>query len=188
MGLTAASAPGPAPTIAWNVCYRPYAYDVTEGRPRVLGVKRGTAMCAIAKHAASRPTPACHTAGPVHWLRGWERQRSSSTTRARSATSLDPQHGVIVMETWRQCIRSILRILIVWIVDDFSKPPCCTSVGRISCFCFVVAFCTLGWGEHKREAWRYLHQDNGTRWGCRPRREDQIRYEIVIICLDIRVS
>ena len=74
------------------------------------------------------------------------------------------------------------------IVDDLSKPPCCTSVGRISCFCFVVAFCTLGWGEHKREAWGYLHQDNGTRWGCRPRREDQIRYEIVIICLDIRVS
>ena len=45
--------------------------------------------------------------GPAHWLRGWERQRSSSTTRARSATSLDPQHGVVVMETWRQCIRSI---------------------------------------------------------------------------------
>ena len=44
-------------------CYRPYAYDVTEGRPRVLGVKRGTATCAIAKHAASGPTPACHTAG-----------------------------------------------------------------------------------------------------------------------------
>ena len=33
--------------------------------------------------------------------------RSASTTCARSATSLDPQHGVVVMETWRQCIRSI---------------------------------------------------------------------------------
>ena len=32
---------------------RPYAYDVTEGRPHVLGVKRGTVACAIAKHAAS---------------------------------------------------------------------------------------------------------------------------------------
>ena len=63
--------------------------------------------CAIAKHAASGPTPACHTTGPAHWLRGWERQRSSSTTCARSATSLDPQHGVVVMETWHQCIRSI---------------------------------------------------------------------------------
>ena len=44
-------------------CNRPYAYDVTEGRPRVLGVKRGTATCAIAMHAAKGPTPACHTAG-----------------------------------------------------------------------------------------------------------------------------
>ena len=32
---------------------------------------------------------------------------SSRTTRARSATSFDPQHGVVVMETWRQCIRSM---------------------------------------------------------------------------------
>ena len=46
--------------------------------------------------------------GPAHWLRGWAPTRSASTTRARSATSLDPQHGVVVMETWRQCIRSIL--------------------------------------------------------------------------------
>ena len=44
-------------------CNRHYAYDVTEGRPGALGVKRGTATCAIAKHAASGPTPACHTAG-----------------------------------------------------------------------------------------------------------------------------
>ena len=48
--------------------------------------------------------------GPAHWLRGWERQRSSSTTCACSATSLGPQHGVIVMETWRQCIRSIATV------------------------------------------------------------------------------
>ena len=41
---------------------RPYAYDITEGCPRVLWVKRGTATCAIAKHEASGPTPACHTA------------------------------------------------------------------------------------------------------------------------------
>ena len=46
--------------------------------------------------------------GPAHWLRGWAPMRSASTTRARSATSLDPQHGVVVMETWRQCIRSIV--------------------------------------------------------------------------------
>ena len=82
---------------------RPYAYDVTEGRPRMLGVKRGTATCAIAKHAASGPTPACHTAGLARaraltvGLRA--PTRSASTTRARSTTSLDPQHGVVVMET-----------------------------------------------------------------------------------------
>ena len=40
----------------------------------------------------------------------WEAERQCALpaqTRARSATSLDPQHGVVVMETWRQCIRSI---------------------------------------------------------------------------------
>ena len=67
------------------------------------------------------PSPSMKPAGqPLHaippggprpaQLRGWERQRSSSTTRARSPTSLDPQHGVVVMETWRQCIRSILQV------------------------------------------------------------------------------
>ena len=35
-----------------NTVNRPYAYDVTEGRPPALGVKRGTATCVIAKHAA----------------------------------------------------------------------------------------------------------------------------------------
>ena len=83
---------------------RPYAgYDVTEGRPRVLGVKRGTATCAIAKHAASGPTPACHTAGLAR-ARALTKRLSRQCAlpaqlRARSATSLDPQHGVIVMET-----------------------------------------------------------------------------------------
>ena len=54
-------------------------------------------------HAIPRGWP-----GPAHWLRGWAPMRSASTTRASSVTSLDPQHGVVVMETWRQCIlRSI---------------------------------------------------------------------------------
>ena len=75
------------------VLYRPYTYDVTEGRP---GVKRGTATCAIAKHAASGPNIPPGWPGPAHWLRGWAPMRSASTTRARSATSLDPQ-------TWRRC-------------------------------------------------------------------------------------
>ena len=79
--------------------YRPYAYDVTEGRPRMLGVKRDTVTCAIAKHAASGPTPACHTAGPARARTLTESANALSTARARSATSLDPQHGVVVMET-----------------------------------------------------------------------------------------
>ena len=82
--------------------------------------QKGAPACWGSNEALSRaPSPSMQPAGqplhaippgrpgPAHWLRGWERQRSSSTTRARSATSLDSQHGVVVMETWRQCIRSI---------------------------------------------------------------------------------
>ena len=96
---------------------RPYAYDVTEGRPRVLGVKRGMSRApSSSMQPASQPLHAIPPgrSGPTHWLRGSERQRSSSTTRARSATSLDPQHGVVVMEMWRQCIRSIDNPLLLW--------------------------------------------------------------------------
>ena len=62
---------------------RPYAYDVTKGPSRVLGVKRGTVPCAIAKHAASGPTPACHTAVPA---------RACALTEAESANALPAQH------------------------------------------------------------------------------------------------
>ena len=85
------------------VINRPYAYDVTEGRPRVLGVKRGTATCAIAKHAASGPTPACHTAGPARAHALTERlrapMRSASHNTCAQREVLTPQHGVVVMET-----------------------------------------------------------------------------------------
>ena len=45
---------------------RPYAYDVTEGRPAALGVKRNTATCVIAKHAArgGKPCKPHRRAGP----------------------------------------------------------------------------------------------------------------------------
>ena len=39
------------------------AYDVTEGRPAVLGVKLGNATCAFAKHAARGQHLHNHTAG-----------------------------------------------------------------------------------------------------------------------------
>ena len=70
--------------IKYILCNRPYAYDVTEGRPRVLGVKRSTATCAIAKHAASGPTPACHTAGPARARALTERlSANAQNTRAQ---------------------------------------------------------------------------------------------------------
>ena len=89
---------------------RPYAYDVTEGRPGALG-SNVALPCAPSPsmQPAGQPLHAIPPGwpGPAHWLRGWAPMRSASTTRARSATCLDPQHGVVVMETWRQCIRSI---------------------------------------------------------------------------------
>ena len=66
---------------------RPYAYDVTEGHPRVLGVKRSTVTCAIGKHAASGPTPACHTAGPARALT--ERLRAPTVCQHNTCTQRD---------------------------------------------------------------------------------------------------
>ena len=99
----------------WVIINRPYAYDVTEEHPRVLGVKRGTATCAIAKHAASGPTPACHTAGPAPGPRtDWEAESTNAlpaqhVRAARQVLTPNITHGVVVMETWRQCIRSIVN-------------------------------------------------------------------------------
>ena len=94
-----------------GVYSRPYAYDVTEGRPPRVGGQ--TRHCHVRyRQACSQRANPCmpyRRAGPgprTDW--GWAPMRSASTTRARSATSLDPQHGVVVMETWRQCIRSIV--------------------------------------------------------------------------------
>ena len=122
------------PNYVTNARNRPYAYDVTEGRPRVLGVKRGTATCAIAKHAAiGQPLHAIPPGWPgaAHWPRGWAPMRSASTTRARSVTSLDPQLGVVVLETWRQCIRSICICFVhpacKWAMLCIKK---CTSVSK----------------------------------------------------------
>ena len=96
--------------VAQCIHNRPYAYDVTEGRPRMLGSNEALSRApSPSMQPAGQPLHAIPLGwpGPAHWLRGWARQRSSSTTCARSATSLDPQHGVVVMETWHQCIRSI---------------------------------------------------------------------------------
>ena len=82
-----------------------------KGAPVVLGVKRGTPRApSPSMHSEGKPLHASPPSWPgcAHWLRGWAPMRSASKTCARSATSLDPQHGVVVMETWRQCIRSIV--------------------------------------------------------------------------------
>ena len=78
---------------------RPYAYDVTEGRPAALGVKRGTATCAIAKHAARGPTPACHIAGLARARALTERLSANALCQHNTCAQLDPQHGVVAMET-----------------------------------------------------------------------------------------
>ena len=87
-------------TFTLSLMNRPYAYDVTEGRPRVLGVKRGTATCAIAKHAASGPTGPCmpYRRASPRPRTDWE---SASTTRARSAKSWPP--------TWRRCYGDVMH-------------------------------------------------------------------------------
>ena len=78
--------------------------------------QKGAPACWGSNEALPRaPSPSMQPAGqPLHAIPpGWPGpapMRSASTTHARSATSLDPQHGVVVMETWRQCIRSILLI------------------------------------------------------------------------------
>ena len=80
-------------------CYRPYAYDITEGRPRVLGVKRGTVTCAIAKHAASGPTPACHTAGPARARALTERMKAPTLFQHNTCAQRDKSWP----PTWRRC-------------------------------------------------------------------------------------
>ena len=72
---------------AENHMNRHYAYDVTVRRPRVLGVKRGTVTCAIAKHAASGPTPACHTAGLAPARALTESANAPSAARARQIST-----------------------------------------------------------------------------------------------------
>ena len=70
-----------------------------KGAPACWGSNEALSRAPFAKHAASGPTPACHTAGPARACALTETANTPSTTRARSATSLDPQHGVVVMET-----------------------------------------------------------------------------------------
>ena len=99
------------------------AYDVTEGRPCALGVKRGTATCAIAKHAASGPTPACHTAGLA---------QARALTERLSANALC-QHNTCAQRnkswppTWRRCYGDVTSMHKVY-------KNCTTGVTKIEYF------------------------------------------------------
>ena len=95
-----------------NLCLnRPYAYDVTEGRPAALGVKRNTATCIIAKHAARGANPTSHTAGLAR--PGPRTERLSANAHCQHNTCALPDTRLASLlwrcdPLWHQCIRSIL--------------------------------------------------------------------------------
>ena len=98
---------------------RPYAYDVTEGRPGALGVKRGTAKCAIAKHAARGPTPACHTAGLTRARALTERLSANALCQHNTCSQRDKSWP----PTWRRCYGDVTSMHKV-----YSGRPCLRSV------------------------------------------------------------
>ena len=70
-----------------------------KGAPACWGSNEALPRAPSPSSTASGPTPACHTAGLARaraLTEGRAPTRSASTTHARSATSLDPQHGVVV--------------------------------------------------------------------------------------------
>ena len=94
----------------WFRINRPYAYDVTEGRPAALGVKRNTATCVIAKHAARGANPASHTAGLAHPGPRTERLSANAHCQHNTCALRDTRLASLLWRCdplWRQCIRSI---------------------------------------------------------------------------------
>ena len=92
--------------------YRPYAYDVTEGRPAALGVKRNTATCVIAKHAARGANPASHTAGLARPGPRTERLSANAHCQHNTCALRDTRLASLLWRCdplWRQCIRSIVE-------------------------------------------------------------------------------
>ena len=112
-------APPPPPSVASLHCsYRPYAYDVTEGRPAALGVKQNTATCVIAKHAARGANPASHTAGLARPGPRTERLSANAHCQHNTCVLRDTRLASLLWRCdplWRQCIRSIQ----IFNVDEF---------------------------------------------------------------------
>ena len=93
-----------------QACNRPYAYDVTEGRPAALGVKRNTATCVIVKHAARGANPASHTAGLARPGPRTERLSANAHCQHNTCALRDTRLASLLWRCdplWRQCIRSI---------------------------------------------------------------------------------
>ena len=73
---------------------RPYAYDVTEGRPRAMEGKRGTATCAPVRWGANEalpraPSPSMQPAGqPLHAIPPAGLARAHALTESKSANAL----------------------------------------------------------------------------------------------------
>ena len=92
--------------------YRPYAYDVTEGRPAALGVKRNIATCVIAKHTARGANPASHTAGLARPGPHTERLSANAHCQHNTCALRDTRLASLLWRCdplWRQCIRSIVQ-------------------------------------------------------------------------------
>ena len=105
---------------------RPYAYDVTEGRPAALGVKRNTATCVIAKHAARGANPASHTAGLARPGPRTERLSANAHCQHNTCALRDTRLASLLWRCdplWRQCIRSIAGGFIgtLWWYGPFLK-------------------------------------------------------------------
>ena len=116
--------------------YRPYAYDVTEGRPRVLGVKRSTATCTIAKHAASGLTPACHTAGLARARTLTERLSANALCQHNTCAQRDKSWPAPTWRRcygWRQCIRSIGYCNNFWFHTNMPWGYICTYIPMQEC-------------------------------------------------------
>ena len=119
---------------------RPYAYDVTEGRPPALGVKRSTATCVIAKHAARGATPACHTAGLARLGPRTERLSANAHCQHNTCALRDTSLASLLWRCdplWRQCIRSIdlfttfMHTILTKVVPDNLKA--CPKFVRHTC-------------------------------------------------------
>ena len=76
--------------------HRPYAWRHRKGAPARWRSNEALPRApSPSMHPARQPLHAISPGwpGPAHWLKGWAPTRC--TTRARSATTLDPQHGLV---------------------------------------------------------------------------------------------